>query len=153
MLHRSELPHGETVVVLGALRADGQAIPLCSSLVPAGFPSPAQDHLEQQISLDELMNIRAPQTYLAQACGDSMTGIGLYDRDLMVVDRSLDAVSRDIVIALVNGDVCVKRYCRENGSVILRPENAAFPPRYIMEGDELQVWGVVTGWIRRTRHA
>lgn len=139
------------VVILGPLNSSSIELPLFSDLVPAGFPSPAQDHLDQKISLDELLNINAPQTFLAQASGDSMKGIGLFDKDVMIVDRALAASNRDIVIALINGEQCVKRLCTENGNTILRSENPAYPPRFIMEGDEMLVWGVVTSWVRRAR--
>ncbi|UVE19159.1 translesion error-prone DNA polymerase V autoproteolytic subunit [Pseudomonas sp. LS44] len=138
--------------ILGPLALGGQALPLYSSLVSAGFPSPAADHIEAEISLDELLNLRAPHMYIAQAVGDSMIGIGIFDRDWLVVDRSLEVVSGDIVIAALNNDPLVKRFHRHGQQIILHAENPAYPPRYILEGDELRIWGVVTDSIRRHRH-
>lgn len=138
-------------IIIGPLAQSSTELPFYSDYVPAGFPSPAQDHLQQKISLDELLNINAPQTFLAQACGDSMVGVGLFDKDVMVVDKAIHPGNRDIVIALINGDQFVKRYCIEQGQTVLRSENPAYPPRFVMEGDELLIWGVVTSWVRRPR--
>ena len=120
--------------------------------VPAGVPSPAQDHMDQPLSLDELMDVDAPHTYLVQVSGDSMTGVGIFDGDVMVVNRKLDAVPGHIIIAALNGDPCVKRLARRGEQFVLESENPKYPPRYIMEGDEFEVWGVVTGSLRRFHH-
>lgn len=127
----------------------GLLLPLFAFRVPAGFPSPAQDHLEREISLDEILHIRAPHTYLVRAAGDSMEGAGIYDGDLMVVDRSRQAEPGDIVIAALNSEATVKRLAKDGDQIVLRPENPKYPPRYILEGDELLVWGVVRFSVRR----
>ena len=74
--------------LLGPLVEGGVPIPLCLFKIPAGFQSPAADHIEQAISLDEVLNVRAPHVYLASIDGDSMKGIGIYSGDLAVIDRS-----------------------------------------------------------------
>jgi DNA polymerase V len=133
---------------LGHLTISGQRLPLYSFRVPAGFPSPAQDHLEQEISLDELLSLRAPHTYLVRAMGDSMTGAGIYNGDLLIVDRSQAAKHGDIIIAAVNTEPLVKRLSYQQGQAVLLSENPRFAPRYILEGDELLVWGVVRYSVR-----
>lgn len=125
-----------------------QPLPLYSFRVPAGFPSPAQDHLEREISLDEILEIRAPHTYLVRAAGDSMEGAGIFDGDLMVVDRSREAQANDIVIAALNSEPLVKRLTYDGRQVVLRAENPRYAPRYILEGDELTIWGVVRFSVR-----
>lgn len=125
-----------------------QPLPLYSFRVPAGFPSPAQDHLEREISLDEILEIRAPHTYLVRAAGDSMEGAGIFDGDLMVVDRSREAQVNDIVIAALNSEPLVKRLTYDGRQVVLRAENPRYAPRYILEGDELTIWGVVRFSVR-----
>lgn len=75
------------VYILGPAAPATIALPFFSFCVPAGFPSPAQDHLEGSISLDELMNIRAPHTYLARAGGESMIHVGIFDKDILIIDR------------------------------------------------------------------
>ncbi|OWJ98224.1 peptidase S24 [Pseudomonas sp. A46] len=125
--------------------------PFFSFRVPAGFPSPAQDHLERTISLDEILEIRAPHTYLVRAGGDSMIGAGIYDGDLMVVNRAKEALDGHIVVAAVNGEPTVKRLHIEETQpkqVSLHSENPKYAPRYILEGDELLIWGVVGYSIR-----
>ncbi|HIZ49569.1 MAG TPA: translesion error-prone DNA polymerase V autoproteolytic subunit [Candidatus Pseudomonas excrementavium] len=139
-------------VIIGPLTSSAIELPFYSSRVPAGFPSPAQDHMDQPLSLDELMGVDAPHTYLVLASGDSMTGVGIFDEDVMVVNRKLDAVPGHIVIAWLNGDVCVKRLKKRGGQFVLESENPKYLPRYIMEGDEFEVWGVVTGSLRRFLH-
>lgn len=140
-------------VILGPLAEGGVQLPLCSFKVPAGFPSPAADHIEQQISLDELLNIRAPHVYLVSIAGDSMQGIGIFDGDLAIVDRSIEPLNGHIVIALLNNDPVCKRLCKLGPEVILRSENPKYPARYVMEGDELSIWGVVTYSVRTHGHA
>ena len=134
--------------ILGPIAEAGAKLPLCSFQVPAGFPSPAADHLEKLISLDELFEIRAPHVYLAKIQGDSMQGAGIFSGDLVIVDRSKTARHGDIVIAALNAEcVCKRLHCRD-GQVILMAENPKYPPRYVMEGDELVIWGVVNYSVR-----
>lgn len=130
--------------LLGATAPAITLLPLFDAKVPAGFPSPALDHMEQRISLDELLDIQAPHTYIVRVCGDSMQEAGIFDEDLLVVSRALPAQNGDVIVASINGEVFVKRLCRDGQQIILRPENPRYAPRYIIEGDELLVWGVVT---------
>ncbi|WP_341959151.1 S24 family peptidase [Pseudomonas sp. RC10] len=141
-----------SVTILGPLASSGQKIPLYGFKVPAGFPSPAADHIEKHISLDELFDIRAPHVYLVKIEGDSMQGAGIFCGDLVIVDRSLNAVHGDIVIASVNGEPVCKRLHKLGNTIILMSENSKFPSRYIMEGDELMMWGVVKYSVRDHDH-
>ena len=138
-----------TATILGPLGSSISELPFFSARVPAGFPSPAQDHLEQKLSLDELFDVDAPHTFLVRADGESMMGIGIFDGDVMVVNRAMPARHRDIVIAAINGDTFVKRLIQGGQQIVLQSENPKFAPRYILEGDELLIWGVVIGSIRR----
>ena len=137
-----------SVTILGPLATGGKKLPLYSSRVPAGFPSPAADHIEKHISLDELFDIRAPHVYLVRIDGDSMQGAGIYSGDLVVVDRSVDPVSGDIVIAALNSEPFCKRLQLRDNAVILLSENPKYPARHVMEGDELVIWGVVKYSVR-----
>jgi DNA polymerase V len=141
------------VIILGPLKAGGIKLPFYSFKIPAGFPSPAADHIEQHLSLDEKCNVRAPHVYLAQIQGDSMEGVGMFCGDLVVVDRSVNARQGHIVIAAVNGEPICKRLKRSGENFVLTSENKAYPPRYIMEGDELSIWGVVTHSLREYDHS
>lgn len=135
-------------IVLGPLTQGGIKLPRCSFRVPAGFPSPAADHIEKHISLDEILNIRAPHVYLISIAGDSMQGAGIFDGDLAIVDRALEAAHNDIVVALLNNDPVCKRLCKRGNQMILLSENPKYPPRYVLEGDELAIWGVITNSVR-----
>ncbi|NVH63853.1 translesion error-prone DNA polymerase V autoproteolytic subunit [Pseudomonas simiae] len=137
-----------SITILGPLATGGKKLPLYSSKVPAGFPSPAADHIEKHISLDELFDIRAPHVYLVRIDGDSMQGAGIYSGDLVVVDRSVDPVSGDIVIAALNSEPFCKRLHLRDNAVILLSENPKYPARHVMEGDELVIWGVVKYSVR-----
>ncbi|WPP02571.1 MULTISPECIES: translesion error-prone DNA polymerase V autoproteolytic subunit [unclassified Pseudomonas] len=139
--------------IIGPLQEQGVPLPLYSHLVPAGFPSPAADHLEKHISLDELFEIRAPHVYLVKIEGDSMMGAGIYSGDLVIVDRGREAQHGDIVIAALNTEPLCKRLHKSGGKVILMSENKGYPPRYILEGDELAIWGVVRYSVRDHAYA
>ncbi|KII31924.1 translesion error-prone DNA polymerase V autoproteolytic subunit [Pseudomonas sp. TH49] len=134
--------------ILGRIAEVGRKLPLCLFQVPAGFPSPAADHIEAHISLDEVLNIRAPHVYLVKITGESMQGAGIFDGDLAVVDRSLEPAHGHIVVALLNNDPLCKRLCIRGKDVILLSENPKYPPRYVLEGDELAIWGVIIGSVR-----
>jgi DNA polymerase V len=136
------------ISILGQLDGTGIPLPLYSFRVPAGFPSPAADHVEKQISLDELLDIRAPHIYLVRVEGDSMIGAGIFPGDLVIVDRSIEAEPGHIVIAAVNCEPLCKRLARDGSQVVLKSENPRYPSRYLLEGDELQIWGVVTYSVR-----
>ena len=137
---------------LGPIAADGVRLPLCSFKVPAGFPSPAADHIEKEISLDELLGIRAPHVYLVRIDGDSMQGVGIFSGDLAVVDRAIEPGHGHVVVALLNNDPICKRLCLRGKSIVLQSENPKYPDRYVLEGDELTVWGVITYTVRSHGH-
>jgi DNA polymerase V len=137
-----------SVIILGPLTEGGIAVPLYSFKVPAGFPSPAADHIEQEISIDQLLDIRAPHVYLVRIEGSSMEGAGIFDGDLAVVDRSVTPEHGHIVIAAVNCEPVCKRLDKSAGVISLTSENKGYPTRYILEGDELVIWGVVTFSVR-----
>lgn len=140
------------VFLLGPAAPSVVGLPVYTYRIPAGFPSPAQDHTEGPISLDELMDLRAPHMYLARAAGHSMVGVGIGDGDILVIDRSRLPEPGQVVIAALNGEPLVKIYDIQQGQTILRSANSAYPPRYLLEGDELAVWGVVRYSIRSHEH-
>jgi DNA polymerase V len=128
------------------------ARPLFLSRVAAGFPSPADDYVEEGIDLNAHLIQHPAATFFLRVQGDSMIGAGIFDRDLLVVDRSLDPVSGAVVIAVLDGDLTVKRLALlPGGGVELRPENPEFPVLRLGEGQELNIWGVVTHVIHSVR--
>ncbi len=118
--------------------------PLAESTVPAGFPSPADDSREE---LDFTAHVvRNPEsTFFLRVSGESMTGAGIFHGDLLVVDRSLEPCSGDIVIAVLDGEFTVKRLRRRGSRVELLPENPRFRKIVLQEESTLEIWGVVTG--------
>lgn len=123
--------------------------PLFSHKVAAGFPSPADDYIEGRLSLDEHLIQHRDSTFFVRAKGNSMVGAGIFDGDLLVVDKSLHPVSGDIVVAVVDGEFTVKYLFRQGETVILKPANARFKDIEFRDGQELQVWGVVTSTVKQ----
>jgi DNA polymerase V len=127
-----------------------QSYPIVSTRIPAGFPSPASDHIEKHLSLDELLIAHPIATFFVEASGTSMLGAGIHPGDILIVDRSRQAIDRDIVIAVVDGDLTVKRLCLTHPHrPELHSENPAFAPIVFGNHQELTIWGVVTSVIHR----
>ena len=127
-----------------------ESVPYVLSKISAGFPSPADDYIENNLSLSELLIKNHLSTFLMRASGDSMVDSGINDGDILVVDRSLEAKSRDIVIAIFEGNLTVKRLViKTDGSAILKAENSSYKNILISEYAELEIWGVVTSAIRQ----
>ena len=116
--------------------------------VAAGFPSPADDHLEGPLDLNEHLVAHPAATFVVRVEGDSMVGAGIRDGDLLVVDRAREARSGSIVVAVVDGALTVKRLRVGRQGVRLEAENPAYPPIVVREGGDLVVWGVVAHAIR-----
>lgn len=126
-------------------------IPSVLSLVPAGFPSPADDFLEPSLNLHELMIKHPAATFFVKVVGDSMQGAGIHSGDILVVDRSLEPLDGKIVVAVINGEFTVKRIRRQaDGKLFLLAENPAYPHLQVSEESNFQVWGVVTYAIHKT---
>ena len=123
--------------------------PLFSSGVSAGFPSPADDFIEKQLDLNEHLVKHPSATFYVRATGDSMNGAGIFEGDILVVDRSVEAVSGKIVIAVVDHELTVKRLYRNGHTIELRPENKKYPVISFKDDMDLMIWGVVTSVIRK----
>ncbi len=123
--------------------------PLFACAVPAGFPSPADDYVEDRLDLNELLVKRQEATYFLRVKGDSMVGAGIHPGDLIVVDRSIDPADGHVVVAEVNGELTVKRLRRVAGLPELHPENPSYPVIRFREGQDLRIWGVVTSAVHR----
>ncbi|KXS32871.1 MAG: Peptidase S24/S26A/S26B, conserved region [Candidatus Gallionella acididurans] len=139
----------QQAILLPAIGKPPILAPLFSHKVAAGFPSPADDYIEGRLSLDEHLISNKDATFFVRAKGNSMVGAGIFDGDLLVVDKSLTPSSGDIVIAIVDGDLTVKRLINRDGKVILKPENPRCQEIEFKEGQELQVWGVVTSAVKK----
>ena len=120
------------------------AVPLYASRISAGFASPADDHLENKLDLNQLLVPKPSATFMLKVAGDSMIGAGIYDGDLLIVDRSETAVNGSIVIAVVHGDLTVKRLKQDATGLWLMPENPKYQPIAIGENSDFLIWGCVT---------
>lgn len=132
------------------LDAPALEIPLYLSPAACGFPSPAQDYVEQTIDLNQLCVEHPAATFYVRASGHSMVQAGINDGDLLIVDRALTASHGDIVLACLDGEFTVKRL-QERPYPALMPENPDFAPIYLQEGQELEIFGVVTFVLHKTK--
>jgi DNA polymerase V len=138
--------------VLGRVRPSRIRVPFYACRVSAGFPSPADDFAEAALSLDELTEVRAPSTYLVRVGGDSMIERGIFNGDVLVVNRALDAVSGDVVIACIGGEFTVKEFSfRQGHPPMLVPANPRYQPIYLREGEENDLFGVATYCLHKLR--
>lgn len=134
-----------------ALGVEPIQLPFFSDRVAAGFPSPADDYIDGRLSLDEHLIQHKDSTFFVRAKGNSMTGAGIFDGDLLVVDKSLNANDGDIVVAILDGGFTVKYLSQQGNAVVLKPANAKFKDIEFKEGQELQIWGVVTSSVKKYR--
>ena len=131
--------------------ASSLQLPLFSSYVRAGFPNPADDHLEQRIDLNDFLTPHPDASFLLRVAGESMIDAGIYPDDVVVIDRSLTVQQRGVVVAEVEGEFLIKRFLREPGKVILASENPVFKPLVFTGEMELTIFGVVTFTLHRHR--
>ncbi len=119
-------------------------VPLYLSSVPAGFPSPADDYIEAHLDLTEYLVKRPNSTFFVRVIGDSMIGAGIFDGDLLIVDKSLNASNGSIVLASVDGEFTLKEFYSKNGLIFLLPRNPKFKKTPINSAMDFSVWGVAT---------
>jgi DNA polymerase V len=120
------------------------ALPLFLSRIEAGFPSPADDYIEDRVDLNEHLIDNPSATFLVRVKGDSMKDAGIHSGDTLIVDRSQEPQSGDVVVAVVNGNLAVKRLRVEEDGVRLLSENEKYDPVDVGENEQFRIWGVVT---------
>lgn len=136
-------------ILVKPVRNKSVLIPIYASRVSAGFPSPAEDFVDGVLDLNDL--ITSPSsTFIVNVTGVSMIDAGIDDGDRLIVDRSLKPSSGNIVVALIHGEMTVKRLKRYKGQWWLKPENPEYPTRPIPPGGE--IWGVVVHTIKDHRN-
>ncbi|OIQ83883.1 LexA repressor [mine drainage metagenome] len=141
----------DNVIELTRFAPDGRsrALPLYTTRVAAGFPSPADDHVEKRLSPSDYLVQNDSATFFVRVKGDSMIDAGIFENDVLVVDRSIDARVGDIVLAILDGEFTVKTLGRSKQGPRLMPANRNFPVIEIREGQTFEVCGVVTGSMRK----
>jgi DNA polymerase V len=113
-------------------------------MVSAGFPSPADDFLETKIDLNKELSKNPLATFYVKVKGNSMIDSGINDKDVLVVDRSLEPKNNKIAICFIDGEFTVKRIKLEKGVLYLMPENKNYSPLKITENNQFMIWGIVT---------
>jgi len=123
------------------------SLPLYLNPVAAGLPAPTEDYVDDNIDLNRHLVKHPETTYLVRVVGESMIDAGIHPNDMLIVDRSIEVTNGQVVIAVVNGELTVKRIRRVRDKLWLMPENEAFKPIEIDEHTDLHIWGVVTNVI------
>lgn len=146
------LLHHHTIMLYRPSFDSRYLIPFYSDRISAGFPSPASDYEEEKIDLNEELIAHPSSTYMLRAEGNSMIGAGIFDQDLLVVDRSLTPKNGSIVIASLYGELTVKRLKivqshTHGDQIILAAENPDYPEIHIRTSEEI-IWGVVSYAVR-----
>lgn len=134
---------------LAAQHPPTSEIRLLAHRISAGFPSPAADYADEGLDLNTYLIRNKASTYFLMVRGLSVIEAGIFDGDIVAVDRSLQAMHKDLVVAIVDGEFTIKRLFQTNDRIELHPENSDFEPIKFTDGMELQIWGVVTGVVRR----
>ncbi len=125
------------------------SLSLFDAAVPAGFPSPAADYEQDKLDLNRHLVKNPAATFFVRVTGDSMIGAGIHHGDLLVVDRSIEPKDKYIVIAVLDGELTVKRIRLTRGKITLVPENESYFSYEITSDNEFEVWGVVTNVIHK----
>tara|TARA_B100001287_G_scaffold44716_1_gene33822 strand:+ start:317 stop:760 length:444 start_codon:yes stop_codon:yes gene_type:complete len=117
--------------------------------ISAGFPSPADDFMQQRLSLDSELIKNKEATFFARVTGQSMIDAGLNDNDLLVIDRSLSPSNNRIAVCFLDGEFTVKRLKVKKGEVWLQPENKDYKPIKVTQENDFIIWGIVTNVIKK----
>jgi DNA polymerase V len=149
-------PKKEKVIVLKSdiyksEKSDGNGLPIFSSTISAGFPSPADDYIDQKLDLNKLLIKHPSATFYVRVRGNSMVKAGIHDDDILIVDRALDPIQNSIVICIIDGEFTVKRIRKEKNKLFLIPENDEMNAVEVSTDSDFQVWGVVTNVIHKLR--
>ncbi|MCW8819831.1 MAG: translesion error-prone DNA polymerase V autoproteolytic subunit [Ignavibacteriaceae bacterium] len=126
-------------------------LPLASSEISAGFPSPAEDHLELKLDLNKELIRHPSATFYGRVKGYSMVDAGIDEGDILVIDKSLDPKEGDIAVCFLDGEFTVKRIGKQGGRMCLMPANEEFEPIPVTGENEFIVWGIVTYVIHKAR--
>ncbi len=144
----NQQPKNVSAVSPARLEEKKHETPLFSSRPAAGFPAPGDDLVEKPLDLNDLLIDNPTATFFVRVAGDSMEGAGIFDGDVLVVDRSVEANDGRIVVAAVFGELVVKRLRKYQSHAELVSENDAYKPINISDVDDVYIWGVVIGSAR-----
>ena len=127
-------------------------LPIYLCKVEAGFPSPAENYVEQELDLKEHLIRNSDSTFLVRATGKSMVNVGISPGDILIVDKSLEAKNNSIIIVSIDGELTVKRLIKDknNKKLYLKSENLDYPNIDLKIESDTMIWGVVTYSIHKT---
>lgn len=145
------VPVSRMMEVRAFLESEGYQVPVFSSAVRAGYPTNVADEFPDKVKLVEYLTEHPEDTFLVEASGDSMIDANIYDGDMLVVDGSIEASNKSIVVASVDNDQTVKRLRHIRGKTWLYPENKNYKPIPIEDHTDLKIWGVVKKKIGEVR--
>ena len=128
-------------------KSAGTPCSLFVAAVTAGFPSPADDYVEGKLDLNSYLIQHPAATFFVRADGDSMIDAGIHSGDILVVDRAVQPCNGSVVIAVIEGELTVKRLQKSGGKLLLIPDNGDYGPLRISEDMNCEIWGVVTAVI------
>jgi len=130
--------------------SQGIQIPFFGSQIPAGFPSPADDYLEMSLDLNEHLIRNPSSTFFARVTGSSMINSGIYDNDIVIIDKSLQPKNGSILVCVIDGEFTIKRFKRvDDNTAYLMPDNPNFNPIKVDQNNDFTIWGVVTYTIHK----
>jgi len=140
----------KVVDVATAVKGKSVKAPLFVSEPAAGFPAPADDHVEKALDINDLVVKNPASTFFVRVRGDSMEGAGIFSGDVLVVDRAIEPRDGKIVVAAVYGEMVVKRlkYTSKVSDTLLVSENDRYEPIKVHDNDDCFIWGVVVGSVR-----
>ncbi len=130
--------------IYGASTKCKKDFPLFLAKISAGFPSPAEDYIDKNLDLNEYLIKHPSATFFVRVAGNSMINAGIHNGDILVVDRALEPADNKIIIAVINGELTVKRVRKARDRLYLMPENDDFKTIEVTEEMDFQIWGVVT---------
>ena len=148
----TDIGHDLTISSIHPSKQDSHLnIPLFTSTVPAGFPSPADDFIDSTLDLNEMIIQHPSATFFVKARGESMINSGINSGDILVVDRSIEPQNNTIIIAILDGELTVKQMKKKGEKLFLMPSNPHYQPIQITSEVDFEVWGTVTHVIHKTK--
>ena len=140
---------GSISKIWSADNSQGIELPFFDTKVQAGFPSPAEDHLEQRLDLNTLVIENPSATFFVRVAGESMRDVGITYGDILVVDRSIESWENRVVVAVIDSEFTIKRFTTEQETVVLKAENLNYPSIKITPEMDFSVWGVVSWTLKK----
>ena len=126
-------------------------IPYANEGIQAGFPSPAQNYINESIDLNVELIKHPASTFFGKVSGDSMIEEGIEEGDILIIDKSLEPINGDLAVCCIDGEFTLKRIEIEDNCIRLMPSNATFKPIVVTPDDQFTVWGIVTYTIKKNR--